>query len=92
MFKKDLVVKMAERMGCKNKEAEKALNAFTESVVESLLEGEEVVLRGFGKFEVKQRAAKIGRNPSTGETIEIPAKNVPTFKFGNNVRKQVKGE
>ena len=66
--------------------AEAALNAFTETVLEALKEGDKVQLTGFGTFEVKERAARVGRKPSTGEAIEIPAKKLPTFKAGKGLK------
>ena len=86
MNKVTLVAKIAEKSGLSKKQAEQALGAFIDSVTEALKEGDKVQLMGFGTFEVKERAARTGRNPSTGETIEIPASKTPTFKAGKALR------
>lgn len=86
MNKVTLVAKIAEKSGLSKKQAELALGAFIDSVTETLKEGDKVQMMGFGTFEVKERAARTGRNPSTGETIEIPASKTPTFKAGKALR------
>ena len=86
MNKVTLVPKIAEKSGLSKKQAELALGAFIDSVTEALKEGDKVQLMGFGTFEVKERAARTGRNPSTGATIEIPASKTPTFKAGKGLR------
>ena len=86
MNKVTLVAKIAEKSGLSKKQSEQALGAFIDSVTEALKEGDKVQLMGFGTFEVKERAARTGRNPSTGETIEIPASKTPTFKAGKGLR------
>lgn len=86
MNKATLITKIAEKTDLTKKQAEAALNAFTDTVLESLKEGEKVQLMGFGTFEVKERAARVGRKPSTGETIEIPAKKTPVFKAGKGFK------
>ena len=86
MNKVTLVAKIAEKSGLSKKQAEQALGAFIDSVTEALKEGDKVQLMGFGTFEAKERAARTGRNPSTGETIEIPASKTPTFKAGKGLR------
>ena len=82
MNKNELVAKMAEKAGLKKTEAEKALKAFTETVAEELKNGEKIQLVGFGTFEVSERAARTGINPSTKAAITIPAKKVAKFKAG----------
>ena len=86
MNKATLIAKIAEKSELTKKQAEAALNAFTEVVSESLKAGDKVQLMGFGTFEVKERAARTGRKPATGETIEIPAKKIPTFKAGKGFK------
>ena len=86
MNKVTLVAKIAEKSGLSKKQAEQALGAFIDSVTEALKEGDKVQLMGFGTFEVKERAARTGRNPSTGETIEITALSQSTFKAGKGLR------
>lgn len=86
MNKAALVTKIAEKTDLTKKQVETVLNAFTDTVLETLKEGDKVQLMGFGVFEVKERAARVGRKPSTGEAIEIPAKKIPTFKPGKGFK------
>lgn len=86
MNKASLAAAIAEKTNITKKQAEAVLNAFTETVLETLKNGEKVQLMGFGSFEVKERAARVGRKPSTGEAIEIPAKKIPTFKPGKGFK------
>lgn len=72
------------------KDAEKALTAFTNVVTDTLVDGDKVQLVGFGTFEVVKRAARTGRNPQTGETIEIAASKSPKFKAGKALKDAVK--
>lgn len=86
MNKATLIAKMAEKSDMTKKQAESALNAFTDTIVEALKAGDKVQMMGFGTFEIKERAARTGRKPSTGEEIEIPAKKIPTFKAGKGFK------
>ena len=86
MNKTTLIAKIAEKSELNKKQAEAALNAFTETITEALKAGEKGQLMGFGTFEVKERAARGGRNPATNENIEIPAKKIPTFKAGKGFK------
>lgn len=87
MNKSELISRMAEKSELTKKEAEAALNAFTESVQEALVAGEKVQLVGFGTFETRERAARKGRNPRNPEQeIEIPASKAPAFKPGKNFK------
>ena len=88
MNKATLIAKIAEKSALNKKQAEAALNAFADTVVEALKEGDKVQMMGFGTFEIKERAARTGRKPSTGETIEIPAKKSPVFKAGKGFKDQ----
>jgi len=88
MNKAAMIAKIAEKSALNKKQAEAALNAFEEAVIEALKEGDKVQLMGFGTFEIKERAARTGRKPSTGETIEIPAKKSPVFKAGKGFKDQ----
>ena len=90
MNKTELVEAVAEKMNTTKKEAEAAVSAFTETVKEALAEGKKVQLVGFGNFEVRERAARKGRNPQTGEEIDIPATKVPAFKPGKGFKEVVK--
>ena len=90
MNKTELVAAIAEQAEISKKDAEKALKAFTDVVAEELKKGEKIQLVGFGTFEVKERAARTGKNPRTGEAIEIPASKVPSFKAGAALKNAVK--
>ncbi|HID0768193.1 TPA: HU family DNA-binding protein [Clostridium botulinum] len=90
MNKKSLLAKMSEKSGLTQKDAETALKSFIESVEEALEGGDKVQLTGFGTFETRERAERQGRNPSTGEEINIPASVVPAFKVGKNLKDKVK--
>ena len=90
MNKTELIAKMADKAELSKKDAEKALNAFVESVTEGLKNGEKVVLVGFGSFETKKRAARKGKNPQTGAVIDIPAATVPSFTVGKGLKEAVK--
>ena len=86
MNKTELVAAMAEQTNLSKKDAEAALKAFIDVVSEELKKGEKVQLVGFGTFEVSERAAREGRNPQTGETMEIKASRTPKFKAGKALR------
>nr|WP_255653940.1 HU family DNA-binding protein [Arsenophonus apicola] len=90
MNKTELISKVAEKSGLSKKDAEKAVNAFIEAVTESLKSGNDVQLIGFGSFQVKQRAARDGKNPKTGKPLKIAAANVPSFKAGQRLKEAVK--
>lgn len=90
MKKCDLIAKMAEKSGLTKKDAEKALNAFIETVTGALKAEDKIALIGFGTFETKKRAARKGKNPRTGEIISIPAAKVPSFKAGQGLKNAVK--
>ncbi|MDO4555927.1 MAG: HU family DNA-binding protein [Lachnospiraceae bacterium] len=91
MNKTELVAAIAEKTELSKKEAEKALKAFTDVIAEELAKGEKIQLVGFGTFEVSERAAREGRNPMTGETIQIAASKTPKFKAGKALKDQVNG-
>ncbi|MDI3256770.1 MAG: HU family DNA-binding protein [Kyrpidia sp.] len=90
MNKMELIAKVAERSGLKKKEAEVAVNSVFEVIGEALAGGDKVQLVGFGTFEPRRRAARIGRNPQTGEEISIPESVVPAFKPGNKLKEVMK--
>ena len=90
MTKVELIRQIANRASMSQKDAEKALKAFTEAVTEALKEGDKVALVGFGTFEVSERAGRTGRNPQTGEPVEIPASKSPKFKAGKALKDAVK--
>lgn len=89
MNKTELVAAIAEKSGLTKDQTSKALNALEATVSETLKSGGEVALVGFGTFKVSPRAERNGRNPKTGETIIIPAANVPTFKAGSKLKEAV---
>jgi len=88
--KMDLINKVADKTGLKKKEAELAVNSVFDTIEEALANGEKVQVIGFGTFETRSRAARSGRNPQTGETIEIPASTVPAFKPGNKLKESTR--
>lgn len=89
MNKQELVASVAEKAGLTKKDAEKALNAVVDSIKEALNKGDKVSLVGFGTFEVRDRAARSGRNPQTGAPIKIPAGKVPAFRPGKELKDSV---
>lgn len=82
MNKNDLVAKVADKSGLSKKDSEKAINAFIETVAGSLKAGDKVSVVGFGTFEVRERAARKGRNPQTGAEVKIPASKGVRFSAG----------
>ncbi|MBE6065552.1 HU family DNA-binding protein [Clostridium cochlearium] len=89
MNKSELITSMAEKSKLTKKDAELVLKAFIETVEETLENGEKVQLVGFGTFETRKRAARIGRNPKTKEEIQIPESTVPVFKPGKEFKERV---
>ena len=86
MNKTELIAAIAERTELTKKDADNALKAFIDVVAEELKKGEKVQLVGFGTFEVSERAAREGRNPQTGETMQIKASKTPKFKAGKALK------
>lgn len=86
MNKSQLISKIAEKSSLTKKDAEKVFNAFVATIEEALLQGDKVQLMGFGSFEVRERKARVGRNPQTNEPLEIPASKVPAFKAGKSLK------
>ena len=86
MNKTELIAEIAEKAGLSKKDSEAAVKAFIDAVSESLKKGDKVQLVGFGTFEVSERPARTGRNPQTGETIEIAASRTPKFKAGKALK------
>jgi DNA-binding protein HU-beta len=89
MKKKELIERIAEEAGVPKSEAQKHFEAFEEVVTQALKAGEEVQITGFGKFSVKERKAREGRNPQTGEKMKIAAQKVPAFSAGNTLKEAV---
>ena len=89
MNKADLISAVAQKSSLTKKDSEAAIDAFVAVVEDSLAKEEKVVLVGFGTFETKNRAARKGRNPQTGEAIDIPASKAPVFKAGKSLKDKV---
>lgn len=90
MTKQEFVDQVADRAGLNRKDAAGAVDAFLDTVEDALKRGSEVTFSGFGKFSVSQRSAREGRNPATGEKIQIAAARVPRFTAGASLKKAVK--
>lgn len=90
MLKKDVIAKVAEKAEVTKKDAAVYVDAFLDTILEALKEGESVRIVNFGTFEDVERAEREGRNPQTGETITIAATKTPTFKFSATTKKEIK--
>ncbi len=89
MNKAELVEEVAGQVGLTKRVCREAIDAITSTITDSLARGEKVTLVGFGSFKVRKRKARRGRNPQTGEEIQIPAKDVPKFEPGKNLKEAV---
>ena len=89
MNKRELIDEVSGKVGITKKGAGNVIDAIVETITNALSKGEKVALVGFGTFQVMKRKARRGRNPQTGEEIQIPAKKVPKFKAGKNLREAV---
>ena len=89
MNKTELIAAVAEKVGMTKKDAERVVSATIETIEASLVKGEKVSISGFGIFEVKAREARVGRNPRTKETIQIPATRLPAFKASKALKDSV---
>jgi len=90
MTKVELIASVAQKTELSKKDAEKAVNATIQAITEGLKNDSKVQLVGFGTFEVRDRAAREGKNPATGEKINIAATKVPAFKAGKSLKDYVK--
>ena len=90
MTKTDLIAKVADVAGMTKVDAGKAVDAVSEIIGKALGRGEKVTWTGFGTFEVRHRAARMGRNPQTGAPLHIPASKTPAFKAGKGLKDEVK--
>ncbi len=90
MLKKDLVDRVAKAAGLTKKEAADAVDGVFDAITQALRSGDSVLLTGFGKFEVRERKARVGINPKTLEKINLPATTVPAFKAGKGLKTAVK--
>jgi len=87
MNKSDLIEKVRKQVnGLNSKDADLVVNALFDSMTEALASGDGIEIRGFGSFKVKKREAREGRNPKTGETVQVAAKRVPAFKAGKELK------
>lgn len=91
MNKTDLIDSVAKATKLSKKDSESAITAVLDSIAEALAQDDKVVLVGFGTFEVRKRAARKGRNPSTKQEIKIPASKAPVFKAGKGLKDKVNG-
>ncbi len=89
MNKTELIAAVAEKAGLTKKDAERVVNATVDAICESLVKGDKVQISGFGIFEAKTREARVGRNPRTKETIQIPATRLPVFKASKTLKDSV---
>ena len=89
MTKADIVSKIAKGTGVERRDTEKVVEGILESVIDALQKGEHIEIRGFGTFKVVTRAPRIGRNPKTGDVVEIPERRAPVFKPSKDLRKRV---
>ncbi len=89
MNKAELIAAVAEKTGMSKKDTEAVVSTALDTIVAAMAEGEKVQLVGFGSFEVKKRAERVGRNPKTKESITIPASKVPSFKAGKAMKDSV---
>ena len=90
MTKAQLIASIGKEAKISKASAEKAVNAFTNTVMKALKKGDKLALTGFGTFSVAKRRARAGRNPKTGKAIKIPAMRVAKFKAGNLLKSAVK--
>lgn len=89
MTKAELVERVAEKINLTKKQTEVIVNILFQSITEALSQGDKVELRGFGSFRIRRRNPREGRNPKTGAAVDIPAKKVPFFKAGKELREMV---
>ncbi len=89
MTKVDLVEKIASQEALSKKDSEIVVNTVFRSIIDALANGDKVELRGFGSFRTRRRKSRIGRNPKTGDKVDVPEKKVPFFKPGKNLKKSV---
>lgn len=90
MTKQDIIDTLASKVGLTKADADRAVNAVIDSISDALARGEKVTVTGFGTFEVRQRAARMGRNPQTGAPLHIAASKSPAFKAGKGLKDAVK--
>jgi integration host factor subunit beta len=89
MTKAELVEKVSSQINLTKKQTEVVVNTVFQSITDSLSDGKKVELRGFGSFRIRERNARVGRNPKSGAQVDVPAKRVPFFKAGKDLRELV---
>ena len=89
MNKTELIAVAAEKSGITKKDAERVISAAFDTIIAQLQKGEKVQISGFGTFELKDREARVGRNPHTGEAVQIPATKVPAFKAAKTLKEKI---
>ncbi len=89
MTKAELVEKVSGQINLTKKQTEVVVNTVFQSITDSLSDGKKVELRGFGSFRIRERNARVGRNPKSGAQVDVPAKRVPFFKAGKELRELV---
>lgn len=89
MTKAELMEEVAKNSELTKKDAEVIVQTVLDSIIGSLQEGEKVELRGFGSFRLRQRSSRMGRNPKTGERVDVPAKKIPYFKPGKELKELI---
>ena len=89
MTKAELVEKVSDKIHLTKKQTELVVNTVFQSITDSLSDGKKVELRGFGSFRIRERNARVGRNPKSGAQVDVPAKRVPFFKAGKELRELV---
>ncbi|MDP2939014.1 MAG: HU family DNA-binding protein [Candidatus Omnitrophota bacterium] len=90
MTKKDIVIKITDQTAIKQVDVKKVVQKTFDAIVESLAQGEKVELRNFGVFKIRERRARTGRNPRTGQTVPVPPRKVAIFKPGLEMKKKIK--
>jgi len=90
MTKKDIVLKITDSTGIKQVDVKKIVQKTFDVIVDSLMQGEKVELRNFGVFKIKERRARLGRNPRTGQSVPVPPRKVVIFKSGLEMKQKVK--
>ena len=90
MTKKDIVLKITDATGIKQVDVKKIVQKTFDVIIDSLIQGDKVELRNFGVFKIKERRARFGRNPRTGQSVPVPPRKVVVFKSGLVMKKKVK--
>ncbi len=89
LTKADLVEEVARTAQLTKKQAESIVNLVFQTIIDSLRDGSKIELRGFGSFRIRNRGARLGRNPKTGDRVEVPPKRIPYFKPGKELKEQL---